>query len=174
MRRDICHYYEADLPSVYNAYAKVASEKFGKNCEYHNGYKLSFGLNFTVRYNMNGGACTVHFMPCKSGTAVNVRYSIAQLFGARYNAYDEELTKNVIGILHVGSTIINSDPDQFERYAAEQSSKPQTATAPTATAYATRTTGGSLDDLRKYKELLDEGIITQEEFDAKKKQILNL
>ena len=60
------------------------------------------------------------------------------------------------------------------RYAAEQSAKPQTATAPTATAYATRTAGGSLDDLRKYKELLDEGIITQEEFDAKKKQILNL
>lgn len=30
------------------------------------------------------------------------------------------------------------------------------------------------DDLRKYKELLDDGIITQEEFDAKKKQLLGL
>ena len=30
------------------------------------------------------------------------------------------------------------------------------------------------DELKKYKELLDSGIITQEEFDAKKKQILNL
>lgn len=30
------------------------------------------------------------------------------------------------------------------------------------------------DEIRKYKELLDEGIITQEEFDAKKKQLLNL
>ncbi len=30
------------------------------------------------------------------------------------------------------------------------------------------------DELRKYKELLNEGIITQEEFDAKKKQLLNL
>ena len=31
-----------------------------------------------------------------------------------------------------------------------------------------------VDELKKYKELLDSGIITQEEFDAKKKQILGL
>lgn len=30
------------------------------------------------------------------------------------------------------------------------------------------------DELKKYKELLDEGVITQEEFEAKKKQLLNL
>ena len=29
------------------------------------------------------------------------------------------------------------------------------------------------DELKKYKELLDAGIITQEEFEAKKKQLLN-
>ena len=32
----------------------------------------------------------------------------------------------------------------------------------------------SADELMKYKELLDNGVITQEEFEAKKKQILNL
>lgn len=32
----------------------------------------------------------------------------------------------------------------------------------------------SADEIRKYKELLDEGIISQEEFDAKKKELLNL
>lgn len=32
----------------------------------------------------------------------------------------------------------------------------------------------SIDELRKYKELMDAGIITQEEFDVKKKQILEL
>ena len=32
----------------------------------------------------------------------------------------------------------------------------------------------NVDELRKYKQLLDEGIITQEEFDAKKKQLLDL
>ena len=30
------------------------------------------------------------------------------------------------------------------------------------------------DELKKYKELLDSGVITQEEFDAKKKQLLGL
>lgn len=31
-----------------------------------------------------------------------------------------------------------------------------------------------VDELKKFKELLDSGIITQEEFDAKKKQLLGL
>lgn len=30
------------------------------------------------------------------------------------------------------------------------------------------------EELKRYKELLDSGVITQEEFDAKKKQILGL
>ena len=30
------------------------------------------------------------------------------------------------------------------------------------------------DELKKFKDLLDNGIITQEEFDAKKKQLLGL
>ena len=30
------------------------------------------------------------------------------------------------------------------------------------------------DEILKYKELMDDGIITQEEFDAKKKQLLGL
>ncbi len=38
----------------------------------------------------------------------------------------------------------------------------------------TQTINNSPDDLIKLKELLDKGIITQEEFDAKKKQILGL
>ena len=33
---------------------------------------------------------------------------------------------------------------------------------------------GIADEIKKYKELLDEGVITQEEFDAKKKQLLDL
>ena len=32
----------------------------------------------------------------------------------------------------------------------------------------------TIEEIRKYKQLLDEGIITQEEFDAKKKQLLGL
>ena len=35
-------------------------------------------------------------------------------------------------------------------------------------------TASNADELKKFKELLDSGIITQEEFDAKKKQLLGL
>ena len=37
-----------------------------------------------------------------------------------------------------------------------------------------RTTSSSADEIMKYKTLLDQGIISQEEFDAKKKQLLGL
>ena len=36
------------------------------------------------------------------------------------------------------------------------------------------TSTSSAEELKKYKELLDTGVITQEEFDAKKKQLLDL
>ncbi len=39
---------------------------------------------------------------------------------------------------------------------------------------STRGTGSSADELKKYKDLLDSGVITQAEFDAKKKQLLGL
>ena len=102
---------------MYNAYATAVKEKFGKNCEYHNGFKMSFALNFTFKYNMNGGACIVHFMPYRSGTAVNVRYSIAQLFGARYKAYDRDLTEFVVSILGANPIDIQIDAEVFETYA---------------------------------------------------------
>ena len=47
-----------------------------------------------------------------------------------------------------------------------------TSNTPTVTAQATQS--NSMDDLKKLKELLDAGIISQEEFDAKKKQFLGL
>ena len=39
---------------------------------------------------------------------------------------------------------------------------------------AVTTTPSAADELKKFKELLDMGVITQEEFDAKKKQLLGL
>ena len=51
-----------------------------------------------------------------------------------------------------------------------------TATAPQASAQTGSTSNASdiAFELRTLKELLDEGIITQEEFDAKKRQLLGL
>lgn len=47
-------------------------------------------------------------------------------------------------------------------------------TADTAHPIPTNTEKNSLQVLKVYKDLLDQGIISQEEFDAKKKQILDL
>lgn len=49
-----------------------------------------------------------------------------------------------------------------EKSAATQNSQPQESGQSTT------------DELKKYKELKDQGVITEEEFDAKKKQILGL
>ncbi|MBE6680442.1 MAG: SHOCT domain-containing protein [Ruminococcaceae bacterium] len=43
-----------------------------------------------------------------------------------------------------------------------------------ATPEVTKVESSNADELKKYKELLDSGVITQEEFDAKKKQLLGL
>ncbi len=45
---------------------------------------------------------------------------------------------------------------------------------PAAQAAAPQIAVSDADELRKYKDLLDSGVITQEEFDAKKKQLLGL
>lgn len=44
----------------------------------------------------------------------------------------------------------------------------------TSSPTATGTTLSAADEIKKYKNLLDEGILTQEEFDAKKKELLGL
>ena len=50
----------------------------------------------------------------------------------------------------------------------------QENTAHQATTSAPTSQPSAMDDLKKLKDLLDAGIITQEEFDAKKKQLLGL
>ena len=48
------------------------------------------------------------------------------------------------------------------------------APAPVQTTIKQEVNQSSADELKKFKELLDMGVITQEEFDAKKKQLLGL
>ncbi len=49
-----------------------------------------------------------------------------------------------------------------------------TSTGTTPTTNTNSSTIGVADEIKKYKDLLDAGVITQEEFDAKKKQLLDL
>ena len=61
---------------------------------------------------------------------------------------------------------------EMSQVLSELISKKQKGTESAAT--ANQPSGNSLDDIVKLKSLLDAGIITREEFDAKKKQLLDL
>ena len=87
MTRDLCFFYPCPLNAVYGAFVQTAAQKFGKDCKQTPMVSISFGLNFSMKYNMNGGACTIHFMPYQNGTAINIRYSVVQLMGARYKKH---------------------------------------------------------------------------------------
>ena len=59
-------------------------------------------------------------------------------------------------------------------YIANWSVAQGAATAPQPVQQVVEQKPSPADEIRKYKGLLDDGIITQEEFEAKKKQLLGL
>ena len=99
MTRDLCYFYPCPLNAVYGAFVQTAAQKLGKDCKQTPMVSISFGLNFSMKYNMNGGACTIHFMPYQNGTAINIRYSVVQLMGARYKKHAQDLTLYANNIL---------------------------------------------------------------------------
>lgn len=116
MRRDIGYYYEAKIDQVYHAYLQAATNPpFERTCNYTPLHTISFGLNYSFKYNMNGGSCNLHFMPYGSGTAVNIRFSIAQAFGARYEKYAQDLCRAVQRFLPVAPCPASFNMDDFLR-----------------------------------------------------------
>ncbi len=116
MRRDLCYYFAADVCSVYNAYLMAAgNQQFRRECRQEPYHTLSFGLNFSMKYNMNGGSCTIHFIPYQNGTAVDLRFSIVQLAGARYGKYAKDLTNTVVSILNIPAREFRLDIEEFTK-----------------------------------------------------------
>ena len=103
MTRDLCYFYPCPLNAVYGAFVQTAAQKLGKDCKQTPMVSISFGLNFSMKYNMNGGACTIHFMPYQNGTAINIRYSVVQLMGARYKKHAQDLTLYANNILRANA-----------------------------------------------------------------------
>ncbi len=141
MKRDLTYFYPVPLPNVYNAYVQTAIQRLNKNCEQKPYFTISFALNYSFKYNMNGGACTIHFMPYQNGTAVNLRYTVVQLLGARYEAHANEINKFAGSILGVNAQKINLDVNLFLNYAAGAASQAprgqyQQAPAPAQNNYA--------------------------------------
>lgn len=114
MRRDVCYYFETDSKTLYDTYLTAAKNPpFGRTCDEKPYHTFSFGLNYSFKYNMNGGACTLRFIPMKTGAAVNLRFSIAQLAGARYESYADYLTEHAEKILHLRAQRCNINVDEF-------------------------------------------------------------
>lgn len=90
---------------------------------------------------------------------------------------DEGLDTVVLGLLGaIAGLIVGYLISLFFRYFAELGENTK-ITAQTTKAVAQQSENDETNNavaLKKYKELLDSGIITQEEFDVKKKQILGL
>ena len=128
MRRDVCYFFNTDSVTLYNAYLKAAQQPpFERTCNEERPYSFSFGLNYSWKYNMNGGACTLHFMPWQNGAAVCLRFSIAQLAGARYENYADYLTEHVVKAIHVPSRRCEIDMEEFQKY---EKQAPSTVSAP--------------------------------------------
>ncbi len=89
------------------------------------------------------------------------------------NGANNYLSENSFVITKMHSDIAECDKAyQYikEKVAAFKTGKMQTAPK----SVSPDSSAASLDDLKKLKELLDMGIITQDEFDAKKKELLGL
>ncbi len=115
MRRDVCYYFPTDVKSLYDAYASAAvNPPFKRECKFEPYHTINFALNFSMKYNMNGGACILHFMPLPDGAAVNLHFIIAQAVGARYGAYAADLTERAAAVLGLSPTPAEIDPAVFE------------------------------------------------------------
>ena len=139
MRRDLGFYIDADIATVYTAYLKtLMAPPFERSCKQEPYHTITFGLNFSMKYNMNGGSCHVHFMRDGRGTAVNIRFVIAQAGGARYGRYAEEIHRNLVNHLQVAPVERNYNMDDFlkpeNRVVAQASTVPPTPVAPTPVA----------------------------------------
>ena len=114
MRRDISFYFSADVETVYNAYLAAASDaRFRRACTQQPYHTISFSMNFSMKYNMNGGSCTLHFIPYEQGTAVDFRFALVQAFGARYGTYAQDLTIAAAALINVPWKKVNVPINMF-------------------------------------------------------------
>lgn len=124
MRRDLCYFYPLPVEPVFDAFVQAANQKFGKNCKLDAYKTISFGLDYSFRYNMNGGALTIHFMPYNNGTAIDMHYTVVQAFGARYQKHADDVLIFVNAALQAQAQPIKLDINQFIAYEAEVPAAP--------------------------------------------------
>lgn len=114
MRQDVFYFFPTDVATLYKAYEQAAAQPpFERECKAEPYHTLTFGLSMSLKYNMNGGACILHFMPLPQGAAVDLHFVLAQAFGARYEAYAEALTAQAAALLGLTPQRITMDAEAF-------------------------------------------------------------
>lgn len=124
MRKDICYFYPAPVNAVYDAFVQAAYQQFGKRCKTEPYKTINFGLDYSFKYNMNGGSLTAHFMPYQNGTAINLRYTMAQVVAGGYKKHAGDYTACISRILGVPAQPIVLDVNQFLAYEANTPAQP--------------------------------------------------
>ena len=87
----------------------------------------AFGLDYSFRYNMNGGSLTIHFMPYNNGTAIDMHYTVVQAFGARYQKHADDVLIFVNAALGAQAQPINISINEFLAYETGVPSAPLNA-----------------------------------------------
>ncbi len=153
MIRDIIYYYPRNIYDTYNAYWSSAVNRMGRSCKIEKYHTIAFGLSYSFTYNMNGGACNIHFIPYQGGTAVNIHFSIVQAFGANFKKYDRDLTGYASSMLGVMPSVLNIPPSTFmlEQYKVYETA-PNGARYPQQNQYAQQYSGQPAQNGTQYPQ----------------------
>lgn len=130
------------------------------------------GFSSLINGGFNNGEKTIFFTDCigiqyKDAGFITLGYLQFETSSAMMNNKENNFTSENSFIWEGSSMnklmkeVANYCKEQVDNYKSSKYNKTVTATSPA-------------DELKKFKELLDMGAITQEEFNAKKKQILGL
>lgn len=122
-------------------------------------FPISQIQSFTIKEPSTFTSGSVTFRTAQAATAsINLGFGISTALGAEKTFYFQKSDVIAARKLH----------DCITSYGSRQNAPVAQVSAKTEAAIST------VEELRGLKALLDEGILTQEEFDAKKKQILGL
>ena len=130
MKKDLCYFYPVPVEPVFDAFVQAAKRQFGKNCKIDAYKTLNFGLDYSFKYNMNGGSLTLHFMPYQGGTAIDMRYTMVQLVAGRYQKQGNDVLAFTDAALGVKAQPISLDINQFLAYEASTPSAAQQPVQP--------------------------------------------
>lgn len=130
------------------------------------------GLYSALSGTFGGGEKTIYFADC-----ISIQFSKSKILMGHLTF--ETASVNLAGsnAYHNANTFIWTTKQQSNEKMEEvanfcRKKMEEIKSGKNAAAAVSQTS--SADELKKFKELLDNGIITQDEFDAKKKQILGL